>query len=149
VSTPRAAATDNRFVTAACTGTSSERKATISSRKLSASTVRTTSGSRAAITSARSTLLAVLPPTWASMPEPAVAGGSTSSRIVVTSFAVAGEDGARSGIALMISASPALLSWGGNMPTTPLVPEIASCIATMRGSVPRASPPAFVTMAVS
>ena len=63
VMTPKAAATQSRFVTAACSGTSSERKAISSTRKLSASTTAITSSRRDEISAARSTLAAVEPPT--------------------------------------------------------------------------------------
>ena len=55
VSTPNAAATEGILLTAACSGTSSERKAIISTMKLRASTTAITSGNRAAISAARST----------------------------------------------------------------------------------------------
>ena len=59
VRTPNAAAADSRLVTAACSGISSDRNATISSRKPSRITVPITSSSRAEISDARSTYDAV------------------------------------------------------------------------------------------
>ena len=59
VSTPNAAAAESRLVIAACSGISSERNATISSRKPSRMTVPITRSSRAEISEARSTYDAV------------------------------------------------------------------------------------------
>ena len=56
---PNAAAADSTFVTAACSGMSSDRNAIMSSRKPSRITVPITSSSRSEMSSARSTYDAV------------------------------------------------------------------------------------------
>ena len=63
-------------MTTAFSGTSSERNTTISSRKLSSSTSADEDGSRACRRSLTSSNAAVMPPTWAATPVPAVAAGS-------------------------------------------------------------------------
>ena len=60
---PKAAPTQSTLVTAACSGTRSERNAMVSTMMLSRSTTMMTSGRREVISAARSTLLAVDPPT--------------------------------------------------------------------------------------
>ena len=79
MTTPNAAAAESRFVIAACTGISSDLNAISRSKKLRPITVRMTSGNFAVISVARSTLLAVLPPTSACIPG-LRAGGITSFR---------------------------------------------------------------------
>ncbi len=93
VRTPKAAPTHSTLVTAACSGTSSERKATISTMKLRASTTPITRSRRDWISSARSTLLAVEPPTNAWTSSPAVASGITVERSSRTRSAVSGAAG--------------------------------------------------------
>ena len=60
---PNAAPTASRLQRIALSGTSSERKATRSTTKLSASTTPITSGRRDEMTAARSSKAAVTPPT--------------------------------------------------------------------------------------
>ena len=66
--TPYAAPIDSRFMTTAFSGTRTERNTASSSRKLSSSTAPMNTGRREDISSAKSTLPAVGPPTWASAP---------------------------------------------------------------------------------
>ncbi len=90
---PNAASAVSRLVTAAWSGIRSERKATSSTSMLSSRMVMITSGSRLAISEARSTLLAVEPPTNATTPLP-VFGGITEERRWRTRSAVLGSAGA-------------------------------------------------------
>ena len=63
MSTPYAAPIDSTFMSAAWTGTITVRKASTSSRKLSAITTRIWSGSLLEMFEAKSTEAAVVPPT--------------------------------------------------------------------------------------
>jgi hypothetical protein len=79
-STPKEAAAATRFITAAVSGTSSERNAKSSSTKPSAMITPTNSGSLPYSTVEKSSNTAVWPPTYARMVLPRSAAGTTSSR---------------------------------------------------------------------
>ena len=80
----------------------------------------------------------------------ALTGGSTSLRTCLTRSAVSSEAGEVEGTADSRTTSPFLLICGGVSETTPVGRRAAPFWRlTTRGSVPRASPPAAVTMAVS
>src|SRR5215470_3800529 len=92
VSTPKDAAAESRLVTAAWSGTSTDRNAIISRRNPSRITVPITSSRRSVISWARSTYDAVKPPTYDVMPFTST-GGRTSLRTVLTRVAVSSEEG--------------------------------------------------------
>ena len=79
-STPYAAPIDSRFMITAFNGTSSDRNTTSSNRNDSSSTTPMKIGSRASSSALTSSNAAVMPPTCACRPVPAVADGSTSLR---------------------------------------------------------------------
>ena len=77
VTTPNAAAADSRFITAATAGITTLRNTAISSRKLSPITIARNSGSLRDSTVAKSSKIAVWPPTSTCRPVPRSAAGTT------------------------------------------------------------------------
>jgi hypothetical protein len=91
-------------------GTQIERKTAISRITERPTTRAMKTGRRDAILSARSSKIAVAPPTYTSTAVPAVAAGSTSLRRRSTSLEVRSSCGELFGITLIVAASPLRLS---------------------------------------
>ena len=108
-----------------------------------------TNSMRCEITVARSIPVAVLPPTNAVAPPSDVASGMTFERRFSTSADVVSDEGADVEMTFMIAASPLLLICGGDTAATWSAAPMSFWSRTRRGSVPRSSPPAFVSMRVS
>ena len=145
---PKAAIAVRKFVIAAWSGISSERNATSSTIMLSSRIVAITSGRRlgdlggqidvgggGAPDERRHALLRVV----------------RDHRLaqVRTRSAVAGADGAVLAITVKVVAWPLLEIEGGLTSVSPLPAMRAFCSFTSRGSVPRSSPPAFVSVVTS
>ncbi len=95
------------------------------------------SGSRLAVCSLSSMNAAVVPPTDASTPVPASAGGSTSSRSAWTRSSVASACGPVVGMTVTTAASAASFTAGGNTAATPSVPSMREAMrSTTAGPAP-------------
>ena len=110
----------SRFISAACTGMTSERKTTSSSSADSSTTIPMNSGSLAENVSDRSMNAAVRPPTYTAAPVPAE--GMTSSRRWLTRLLVDALSGEVVGKTCRTAVSPAGLTRGGLTAPTPASP---------------------------
>jgi hypothetical protein len=109
VITPRAAPMLSRFSSAAFSGTSTERNTTISSSSDSPMTTPMNTGSLEAMTSPKSTVVAVAPPMLTARSVPRVAGATTSSRRRASRSLVAAACGLLVGVTVSVAVSPASL----------------------------------------
>ena len=126
-------------MTAAVTGTSTERKTTPSSSEDSTTTAITNSGNRAWRRSPMSVQVAVWPPTWAWAERPASAAGSTSARSRSMVARVASSWGAVAGSATTVATPP----WRSGGATDAMPGSAAT--ASRTASAARASSTAIVS----
>ena len=117
-STPNAAPTDTRIMSAAFRGTRIERNTAASNTKLRPITMAKNSGMTAEILSATSMKTAVEPPTRTSASCPATAAGSRW-RSPLTSASVASSCGEVFGMTLMMAADESWLNVRGDTAATP------------------------------
>ena len=135
VTTPNAAAAESRFITAATAGITRLRNTVISRRKLSPMTTARKSGSLRERTPAKSSKIAVWPPTRTCTPVPRSAAGTTRSRTVCSRFEVEASCGDPFGytLASAVPGSPGArlgMNSGRVAPTTPGVDATACATRT-------------------
>src|SRR5262245_36753084 len=121
--TPYAAPTDSRFITAALIPMARDRNAAVSSSSDNSTTAPMSNGSRSTTRVVKSTLPTVEPVRYV------VAGivGKTWSRTSFTSVVVASACGLDFGITLRMAASPAWFTDGGNTDATSFVCASVCC----------------------
>ena len=134
VTTPNAAAADSRFITAPMAGMTRLRKTAMSSRKLSATTTAMKSGSLRARTRAKSSKIAVWPPTRTRTPDPFVAAGTVVLRSLRSSVVVACDCGEVVGYALATATSPPPRAGRTRVAVTALTPGTSPTAARARSN---------------
>ena len=140
--TPKPAATDSRFISAAIVGITRLRNTTVRSRNDSSTTTPMNSGSLLASTCEKSSKIAVWPPTSTWMPESPPARGITVLRSRRSRMVVDSSCGDSFGTTSAID-TPLPTSFGGVVATTPGVPATAcvtranccwSCVVGVRAA---------------